>query len=142
MLGVFGAPEGVRPRRARRRCAALEIAEARRGTLRDAVGVGIGVNTGTVIVGTVGGGGRIEFTVIGDAVNTASRVEAATRETGEDVLITEATRVQLPEGLFEFEPRDKMTLKGKRHPVELWRPYRADAETSPGEPVATAPAGR
>ena len=55
-----------------------------------------------MVAGTVGGGGRVEFTVIGDAVNTASRVEAATRETGDDILITDATRELLPDGRFEL----------------------------------------
>ena len=40
-----------------------------------AMGVGIGVNTGQVIAGTVGGGGRLEYTVVGDAVNVASRLQ-------------------------------------------------------------------
>jgi class 3 adenylate cyclase len=75
-----------------------------------------------VIAGTVGGGGRVEFTVIGDTVNTASRVERATRETGDDVLITEATRVRLPADRFEFQERPPVPLKGKREEVRLWVP--------------------
>src|ERR1700755_2049066 len=51
--------------------------------------VGIGVNSGRAVVGTIGGGGRRDFTVIGDAVNTAARVEAATRLTGGDGPITQ-----------------------------------------------------
>jgi hypothetical protein len=75
-----------------------------------------------VIAGTVGGGGRVEFTVIGDTVNTASRVEAATRETGDDVLITEATRLLLRRVQCDFDQRPPMPLKGKRQVVRLWAP--------------------
>ena len=91
LLAVFGAPERhadhARPRG--RRGARDRRARPRRlgGELR----VGVGVNSGRVVVGTIGGGGRRDFTVIGDPVNTAARVEAATRVTGDDVLITEAT---------------------------------------------------
>lgn len=62
-----------------------------RGELR----VGVGLNSGEVVAGTIGGGGRLDFTVIGDTVNTAARVEEATRRTGDDILITEATRALL-----------------------------------------------
>ncbi len=57
-----------------------------------ALSIGIGVDSGTVDADTVGGGGRVEFTVIGDPVNTAARVEGATRVFGDTTLITEATR--------------------------------------------------
>ena len=53
--------------------------------------IGVGVNTGPVVAGSIGGAGRLNFSVIGDAVNVAARVEAATREVGRDVLITERT---------------------------------------------------
>jgi class 3 adenylate cyclase len=122
LLGVFGAPERVPDHAERAVRAALEIAELVAERYSDEVDVGIGVNTGWVIAGTVGGGGRVEFTVIGDPVNTASRVEAATRETGDHVLITESTKEELPSERFEFAERPPVPLKGKREQVQLWAP--------------------
>ncbi len=57
--------------------------------------VGIGLNSGTVVAGNVGGGGRLEFSVMGDAVNVASRIEGATRETGDAILLSEDTAERL-----------------------------------------------
>ena len=130
LLGVFGAPDRYEDHADRAVTAALEIVALVRERYADHVGVGVGVNTGRVIAGTVGGGGRVEFTVIGDAVNTASRVEAATRETGDDVLITDATRVMLRSVSCEFDERPPMPLKGKRRTVRLWAPKVAEGETS------------
>jgi class 3 adenylate cyclase len=72
------------------------------------------------VVGTIGGGGRRDFTVIGNAVNTASRVEAATRLTGDDVLVTEATVHALGSSGAEFEERPSAPLRGKVDPVRLY----------------------
>jgi class 3 adenylate cyclase len=119
LLGVFGAPQRLPDHAEQAVAAAQEIVALVRERYEGRVGVGIGVNSGSVVAGTVGGGGRVEFTVIGDAVNTAARVEAATRDTGDEVLVTEATRALLPEGRFEFEERPPMPLKGKREQVEL-----------------------
>jgi adenylate cyclase len=120
VLAVFGAPETLPDHASAAVAAALEISEAVQARYGDKVIVGIGVNTGRVIAGTIGGGGRVEFTVIGDSVNTAARVEAATRETGDPVLITDATRMRLPPDHFELERRDEVELRGKQVPVQLW----------------------
>jgi adenylate cyclase len=73
-----------------------------------------------VLVGSVGGGGRLDFTVIGDPVNVAARVERATRETGDIILITEATRCLLTREPAELDARGSMPLKGKSEDIALW----------------------
>jgi len=120
MLAVFGAPERFADHADRAVAAALEISREVRGDLR----IGLGVNSGRVLVGTVGGGGRLDFTVIGDAVNTAARVESATRQTGDDVLITGETRRRLRAEHGAWEPRPAIPLKGKTEPVKLFAPAR------------------
>jgi class 3 adenylate cyclase len=99
----------------------------------NAMVTGLGVNSGRVVVGTIGGGGRRDFTVIGDPVNTAARVEAATRVTGDDVLITETTLRALGPRGDDFEERPSVPLKGKAATVRLYAP-RPD-----GEPRAQRP---
>ena len=81
---------------------------------------GIGLNSGPVVVGSVGGGGRLEFAVIGDTVNVAARVEQLTRETGDVVLLTEATRALLTAGPENLEPRGPFALKGVAEPVPMY----------------------
>jgi class 3 adenylate cyclase len=72
-----------------------------------------------VIAGTIGGGGRVEFTVIGDTVNTAARVEAITRETDDAILITEATRSLLRRDHGGFAERGTVALRGRSEPVKV-----------------------
>jgi adenylate cyclase len=121
LMAVFGAP-GRQPDHADRALAtALEIA----GALRHAdteLEVGIGLNSGTVVAGNVGGDGRLEFAVIGDAVNVAARVEAATRQTGDTVLLTERTRELLIHPHPELIERTGIELKGKREDVRVYAP--------------------
>jgi adenylate cyclase len=120
LLAVFGAPDRHADHAARAVAAALEIAaRVRQGAAGD-LRVGIGVNSGSVMVGTIGGGGRRDFTVIGDAVNTAARVEAATRLTGDDILITETTLRALGRSGDEFEERPSTPLRGKSTTVRLY----------------------
>jgi adenylate cyclase len=120
MLAVFGAPERHADHADRAVAAALEIAAAAQDGLR----IGLGVNSGRVLVGTVGGGGRLDFTVIGDPVNTAARVESATRQTGDDLLITEETRRRLRADHGAWDERPAIPLKGKTEPVQLFAPAR------------------
>ena len=122
VLAVFGAPERHADHAHRAVAAAREIAAlVRRGAAGD-LRVGVGVNTGQVVVGTIGGGGRRDFTVVGDAVNTAARVEAATRVTGDDVLITESTLRALGTDDAGFDERPAIPLKGKVASVRLYAP--------------------
>jgi class 3 adenylate cyclase len=118
LLAVFGAPEPLAGHAEWGVAAAREIAAVVHERFGTGLQIGIGVNSGPVVAGTVGGGGRLEFTVIGDVVNTAARVERVTRETGDDVLITEATRMLLddPKGVL---PRGTVDLPGKRDRVQV-----------------------
>jgi adenylate cyclase len=122
LLAVFGAPERYADHAARAVAAAGEIAQLVRERLGGKLRVGVGVNSGFVLVGTIGGGGRRDFTVIGDPVNTAVRVEAATRVTGDDILITEATLLALGRHGEDFEERPSVPLKGKTATVRLYAP--------------------
>jgi class 3 adenylate cyclase len=135
LLAVFGAPERLRDHADRAVAAALEIARLVRDRYSGELRVGIGVNSGRVVVGTIGGGGRLDFTVIGDSVNTAARVESATRQTQDDVLITSATYQLLtqPE-LAEWEERPPIPLKGKTQPVGLYAPASRRAPGAPSAP--------
>ena len=76
------------------------VAERFAGALR----IGIGINTGVVIAGTIGGGGKLEFTLIGDTVNVAARVEQLTKTTGDGILLTAQSvdaLVARPAGLID-----------------------------------------
>jgi adenylate cyclase len=122
LLGVFGAPDRLHDHADRAVDAALDIARMVRECYGDELQIGIGINSGPVVSGTVGGGGHVEFTVIGDAVNTAARVEEVTRQTGDEVLLTEATRCLLSRAPDGFTERPTVELKGKTERVRLWAP--------------------
>src|SRR5207244_13601597 len=113
VLAVFGAPERLPDHADRALEAACEIAAAVAEEFGSELAIGIGINSGPVIAGSIGGGGRLEFTVIGDPVNVASRVERATRKTGDVILLTEATRCLLTRHGFELEQRPALAPTGK-----------------------------
>ncbi|HEX6582604.1 MAG TPA: adenylate/guanylate cyclase domain-containing protein [Thermoleophilaceae bacterium] len=119
LLAVFGAPDRLPDHADRAVAAAGEIATALQRRFGDDVRFGIGINSGPVVVGSVGGGGRLEFAVIGDPVNVAARVENLTRETGDVVLLTEATRCLLTDGSENLEPRGSFALKGVAESVPI-----------------------
>jgi class 3 adenylate cyclase len=130
LMAVFGAPEPAPDHAARAVRAALEID---RRVNREGEGgpfqLGIGLNTGRVIAGSVGGGGRLNFSVIGDAVNVASRVQDATRSTGDAILMTDATRARLPD-TFAVLSRGAHELKGVGQPLELFAAEPARVEVA------------
>ena len=139
MLACFGAPERHSDHADRAVAAALEIARTvGEGDYSGPFSVGIGVNSGPVMAGTIGGGGRLEFTVIGDPVNTAARVEEVTRVTGDVVLVTEATRCLLERDFGGWEERPAIGLKGKSEPVRMHAPRALGAAPPPVPAAARA----
>jgi adenylate cyclase len=122
LLAVFGAPRRQQDHADQALAAALEVERAVRVQFSGDLAIGIGLNSGTVVAGNVGGGGRLEFSVIGDAVNVAARVEAATRQTGDVILVTEDVKRLLHSEAAHLEARPSVPLKGKREPVALYAP--------------------
>ena len=124
VMAVFGAPNPVANHAQRavecalamqRRQAELN-AEARTLGL-PASQIGIGINTGTVIAGLIGGAGRVDYTVIGDAVNVAQRLQSEAK--AGEILASAATmqRYSWPNA----QPAGTRLLKGRQQPVEVYR---------------------
>ncbi|MGZ5296453.1 MAG: adenylate/guanylate cyclase domain-containing protein [Actinomycetota bacterium] len=124
VMVVFGAPEPTSDHAERALRCAIAM-QARQAELNaegwDAdvseLGVGIGVNTGLVIAGTVGGGGRLEYTVVGDAVNIAQRLQSEA-EGGE--IVAAASTVKAAPGVV-CESIGPRYVKGREEPVEVFR---------------------
>jgi adenylate cyclase len=126
IMAVFGAPVS-KPDDARRAVrAAVRMRHAlaklnERLVERGAppIKTGIGLHTGEVVAGNIGSEARMEYTVIGDAVNLASRLESSTKELGTDVLISEDTNALLDNELETRAVRE-ITVKGRAKPVIVY----------------------
>ena len=82
--------------------------------------MGVGLNTGEVMAGNVGSERRLDYTAIGDTVNTASRIEGMTKGSGHQVFIADATRDALAVGADGLVYVDEMPVRGREQPVKLW----------------------
>ena len=123
LLAVFGAPRRQDDHAEQALTASLAVAAAVNEEFEDELAIGVGVNSGSVVAGNVGGAGRLDFSVIGDAVNVAARVEAATRATGDTVLISGRTRALLSaDAKISLVERPSVLLRGKMEPVSLFAP--------------------
>jgi adenylate cyclase len=82
--------------------------------------VGVGVNTGVMNVGNKGSEFRVDYTILGDAVNLGSRLEGLTKVYGVDIITSEYTKHAVPE--FEYRELDRVRVKGKDKPVSIFEP--------------------
>ncbi|HEY1329941.1 MAG TPA: adenylate/guanylate cyclase domain-containing protein [Actinomycetota bacterium] len=125
VMVIFGAPDPLADHAERALRCAIAM-QARQAELNaegwgnvnvPELGVGIGLNTGSVIAGAIGGGGRLEYTVIGDAVNVAQRLQS---EAGAGEIVAAASTVAASPDV-ECEPMGSRTVKGREEPVEVFR---------------------
>ncbi len=126
VVAVFGAPEELKDHAERATLAAEGLIRATRALspqLRARYGrnlnISVGINTGTVIAGPVGTATRREYTIIGEPVNVAARVEALTRQLKVEALLAEATVNRL-KGRHTLKEQGEHRLAGLREPVLVW----------------------
>jgi adenylate cyclase len=101
--------------------ALARLNQARVGRGAPAVRIGVGIDTGQLMLGTIGGASRLSASVIGDAANTASRIESLTNRYGAAVLISERTRAGCADaGRYRMRAVDRVRVRGKTNPVALY----------------------
>ena len=124
LMALFGAPT-VTPKDAANAIAAAVAMQRRMLSINDElraegfpeIGIGIGLHTGEVIVGYIGSERRSEYTAIGDAVNTSSRLESNAK--AGEILVSEVT-AQAARSRYQLAPRDPITVKNREQPVPLF----------------------
>ena len=126
IMAAFGIPlahEDSEDRAVRSAISMIKVLwewNARRGALSlKPVDIGIGINTDTVVSGNIGSPKRMDYTVIGDGVNLAARLESACKQYAARILISENTYNQL-KGTYRIRDIDDVVVKGKTKPVRIY----------------------
>jgi adenylate cyclase len=90
------------------------------------INIGVGLNTGEMIVGNMGSEFRMAYTIMGDAVNLGSRLESLTKNYGVQIIVSEFTKAQVPD--FVYRELDNVRVKGKDKPVAIFEPICEEAQ--------------
>ncbi len=127
VMAFWGAPVDTPDHASLAVKTALEMANAIRNLNEEhraqglpEIGIGIGLNTGTMCVGDMGSDIRRSYTVIGDSVNLGSRLEGLSKTYGVDIVVSESTRKQAND--FAWQELDKVRVKGKDNAVAIFWP--------------------
>ena len=128
IMAEFGCPVSYEDNARRAVAAAYEMREALPTVpLDDLVlpegmkfNIGIGIHYGDVTVGSIGSSDKTDYTVIGDSVNLASRLEGLTKTYGTMIIVSESVKQDVPAGDFVFRYLDDVKVKGKKLPVPIY----------------------
>jgi adenylate cyclase len=129
LMAVFGAPLPQPDHADRAVAAAREMLEERLPRYNETLlargfergfKMGIGLNSGDFMSGNVGSQRRLEYTAIGDTINTASRIEGMTKGTPYALYLADSTKEALTRPVDDLVYIDEMPVRGRTHPIKLW----------------------
>jgi adenylate cyclase len=139
-LVVFGLPEPQPDDAARALAFAKDLVEViARWNVKEeghpAIRIGVGIHYGDLFCGIIGEDMRLEFTVLGDTVNVAARLEQATKAHGVPILVSEAARLAAGPGAGEWREVSRVPLRGRAEAMAYFTPAEPDGTNDLGMPL-------